>query len=130
MLSMSLSRKALPPSKSADRGPPSQEGTQTDFGTMDVLGNIPKPTTTIDACLSDGFHFDNGVKVDGGSGCFVIAGEVFSWRPWEAGGRPENTAKGRMVNKKGQWDVEKEAWGLLDLVWPKPGGLAVTPWKI
>ena len=26
-----------------------------------------------------------------------------------------------MINKKGQWEVEKEAWGVLDLVWPKPG---------
>ncbi|KAL9117038.1 MAG: hypothetical protein Q9187_006427 [Circinaria calcarea] len=109
-----------PVSKSSDRGPPSKEDTQTDFGSMDVLGNTPPPTTAIDACLSDGFHLDNGLKIGGGSGCLLVAGEAFSWRPWEAGLRGSGTAKGRMINKKGQWDVEREAWGVLDLVWPKP----------
>ena len=106
---------------SSDRGPPSKEDTQTDFGTMNVLGNTPVPTTAIDACLSDGFHLDSGLKIGSGSGCLLVAGEAFSWRPWEAGERGSGTGKGRMINKKGQWDIEKEAWGLLDLVWPKPG---------
>lgn len=113
--------QSLPPSKSSDRGPPSKEDTQTDFGSMNVLGNTPPPTTAIDACLSDGFHLDNGLKIGGGSGCLLVAGEAFSWRPWEAGRRESGSAKGRMVNRKGQWDVEREAWGVLDLVWPKPG---------
>lgn len=30
---------------------------------------------------------------------------------------------GGMVNEKGQWDVGREAWGLLELLWPKPGEL-------
>ena len=107
--------------KSSDRGPQSSETTQTDFGSMNVLGNTPPPTTAIDACLSDGFHFDNGLKIAGGFGCLLIAGEVFSWRPWEARSRPSGSRKGRMINERGQWDVEKEAWGVLDLVWPKPG---------
>ena len=107
--------------KSSDRGPSSTEDTQTDFGSMNVLGNTPAPTTAIDACLSDGFHFDSGLKIGGGSGCLLVGGEAFSWRPWEAGSRPQGSGKGRMINKKGQWDVENEAWGILDLVWPKPG---------
>ena len=108
-------------SRSSDRGPASKEDTQTDFGTMNVLGNTPAPTTAIDACLTDGFHLDNGLKISGGSGCILVAGEAFSWRPWEAGERSNSTGKGRMINRKGQWDVEKEAWGVFDLVWPKPG---------
>lgn len=104
-----------------DRGPASQETTQTDFGSLNVLGNSPPPTTAIDACLSDGFHLDNGLKIIGGRGCLLVGGEAFSWRPWLAGERARPSGKGRMMNKKGQWDVEKEAWGLLDLVWPKPG---------
>ena len=39
------------------------------------------------------------------------------WRPWEAGGKGNR----KMINGKGQWEVGKEAWGLLELVWPKPG---------
>ena len=118
----STSPSGIPSSiHSRDRGPISQEDTQTDFGSLDVLGNTPPPTTAIDACLSDGFHLDNGVKITGGSGCLLVGGEAFSWKPWLAGNRAGAPGKGRMINRKGQWDVEKDAWGLLDLLWPKPG---------
>lgn len=99
-----------------DRGPKSTEDTVTDFNTMDVLSSTPAPTTAIDACLSDGFHFDNGLKISGGSGCLLVGGEAFSWRPWEAPGNRKG-----LLNAKGQWEVGSEAWGLLDLLWPKPG---------
>ncbi len=110
--------------RSPDRGPASKEDTQTDFGSMNVLGDTPAPTTAIDACLSDGFHFDSGLKIGGGSGCLLVGGEAFSWRPWEAGSRPGGSGRGQMINKKGQWDVENQAWGILDIVWPKPGRIA------
>ena len=63
---------------------------------------------------------DSGVKITGGTGVLLVAGEAFSWRPWEAG---KGDNKMRLVNDKGQWEVEDEAWGLLGLVWPKPGTL-------
>jgi NADH dehydrogenase [ubiquinone] 1 alpha subcomplex assembly factor 3 len=64
---------------------------------------------------------DNGVKITGGDGVLLVAGEAYSWRPWEAK-NGSNGGKGlRLVNDKGQWDVGDEAWGLLGLVWPKPG---------
>ena len=116
--SSTADRDTTAASKSTDRGPLSNEDTQTDFGSLNVLGNTPPPTTSIDACLTDGFHLDNGLKVGGGSGCFLVAGEAFSWRPWEASG---SSSKGQMINTKGQWEVQKAAWGILDLVWPKPG---------
>lgn len=103
------------PNKSTDRGPKSTEDTQTDFGSMDVFSNAPAPTASIDACLSDGFHLDNGVKIGDGSGLLLVSGEAFAWRPWEAGGR------GRLLNQRGQWDTGDGAWGVLGLVWPKPG---------
>jgi NADH dehydrogenase [ubiquinone] 1 alpha subcomplex assembly factor 3 len=114
----SSSIREPPPTSPAttDRGPKSTEDTVTDFGSMDVLSSAPAPTTAIDACLSDGFHLDNGLKISGGSGCLLVGGEAFSWRPWEAG---EN--KKSLLNARGQWDVGKKGWGLLDLVWPKPG---------
>ncbi|MCJ1248857.1 hypothetical protein MMC30_006078 [Trapelia coarctata] len=104
--------------KSSDRGPASKEDTQTDFGTLNVLGDTPPPTTSIDACLTDGFHLDNGLKIGRGSGCILLAGQAFSWRPWESAGK---AGRSRLLNTKGQWAVENEAWGVLDLVWPKPG---------
>jgi NADH dehydrogenase [ubiquinone] 1 alpha subcomplex assembly factor 3 len=113
-LSLSHTTKSAP--KTHDRGPQSTEDTQTDFGSLNVLGNTPAPSTSINACLWDGFHLDSGVKITGGSGVLLVGGEAFKWRPWEAG-------KGAMqlVNEKGQFDVEDEAWGLFSLVWPKPG---------
>ena len=120
LFSISCGRRTPGPStlpKTSDRGPKSTEDTVTDFNTMDVLSATPPPTTTIDACLHDGFHFGNGLKISGGSGCLLVGGEAFSWRPWE--GRADKRRS--MLNKKGQWSTEGGAWGLLDLIWPKPG---------
>ncbi|KAI9786006.1 MAG: hypothetical protein M1816_008158 [Peltula sp. TS41687] len=102
------------PPASRDRGPPSQEETQTDFSKLDVLSDVPAPTTAIDVCLPDGFQLDNGLRITGGGGCLLVNGEALEWRPWEAGG-------GRgLVNDVGQWECDDQAWGVLDLVWPKP----------
>ena len=96
------------------QGPVSQEDTQTDFNEMNVLNNTVAPSTSIDACLDDGFQLNNGLKITGGSGVLLMGGEAFSWRPW-------TSKKGRLINGKGQWECGKDAWGILDLVWPKPG---------
>lgn len=86
------------------------------------MGNIPAPTTAITTCLEDGFNLNSGLRIDGGSGCLLVAGEAFRWRPWQAGSRNETSGSWRaLVNSMGQWEVSKEAWGLLELVWPKPG---------
>ncbi|KAK4626149.1 NADH dehydrogenase [ubiquinone] 1 alpha subcomplex assembly factor 3 [Fulvia fulva] len=101
---------------------------------MNVLGNTPVPTTAVDACMDDGFALDSGLKVTG-AGVLLMGGEAFKWRPWLREGRKEGTngagdlgddnngvrsVGGKLQNKKGQWDVDRQAWGLLDLVWPKP----------
>lgn len=53
----------------------------------------------------------------GGQGVMLVGGEAFAWCPWEA-----EKSKGKMlVDGKGRFDVEDESWGLLGLVWPKPG---------
>ncbi|CZS95814.1 uncharacterized protein RAG0_05332 [Rhynchosporium agropyri] len=117
-ISLSAPRFASPKPQTHDRGPASSEDTQTDFAALNVLGNTPAPSTSIDACLWDGFHLNSGVKISGGTGVILVAGEAFEWRPWESpvsGGKPLS-----LVNAKGQWDVSDEAWGLLGLVWPKP----------
>lgn len=116
-------RPQPPKPQSHDRGPPSSEKTQTDFSELNVLGNIPTPATAIDACLDDGFHLDNGVKVTGGDGVLLVGGEAFRWRPWEGfqGEVGDRKRQANMVNEKGQFDVPEEVWGLLALVWPRPG---------
>ncbi|KAG0159119.1 hypothetical protein PDIDSM_6639 [Penicillium digitatum] len=107
---------------SRDRGPESKEDTQTNFDSLNVLGNIPAPSTAIDACLDSGFHLNNGVKLTNGDGLLLVGGEAFAWRPWEAieGAESDLVAKDAMLNSKGQFELDESVWGLLNLVWPKP----------
>ncbi|KAF4637971.1 hypothetical protein G7Y89_g99 [Cudoniella acicularis] len=114
------SQYSSPKPRSRDRGPPSTEDTQTDFSSLNVLGNTPAPSTSIDACAWDGFHLDSGVKVVGGKGVLLVNGEVFEWCPWLTAGKGKGEGEMKLVNEKGQWEVGEEAWGLLGLVWPKP----------
>ncbi|KAH8879851.1 hypothetical protein GQ53DRAFT_789033 [Thozetella sp. PMI_491] len=88
-------------------GPPT-----TDFSRMDMLGQTPVPSTSVDVCMPDGFALNSGAKILGGSGALLVGGEAFAWRPW--------TRAKRLVNAKGQWEVPAEAFGLLGLVWPRP----------
>ncbi|KAJ5609770.1 hypothetical protein N7528_010337 [Penicillium herquei] len=112
-----------------DRGPKSAEDTQTDFNALDVLANVPAPTTAIDACLDSGFHLNSGVKITGGDGMMLVGGEAFAWRPWKAGEGNETkddvAAKAGMLNAKGQFELSEEAWGLLSVVWPRPDMLII-----
>ena len=88
---------------------------------MNVLGNMPPPMTAIDACLSDGFHLDNGVKITDGAGVLLVGGEAFAWTPWLEPEGAASKGRGNMINQKGQWEVSRDSWGVLDLMWPKPG---------
>jgi NADH dehydrogenase [ubiquinone] 1 alpha subcomplex assembly factor 3 len=107
------------PPRSHDRGPKSDEDTQTDFGAMNILGNMGTPATAIDACVSDGFHLNNGLKTSDGSGIVLVGGEAFSWRPWEATTTKRPAA---VLSKVGTLEIGGNGgtWGLLELLWPKP----------
>lgn len=113
--------QAVTKPQTRDRGPPSEETTQTDFAALDVLGSIPGPATAVDACLDDGFHLDNGVKITEGDGVLLVGGEAFAWRPWHSMTGDRESARKQMVNEKGQFEVPEEVWGLLSVVWPRPG---------
>lgn len=133
--SASLHRAQPPaPPKNKDRGPASKEDTQTDFNAMDILAATPAPTTAVDSCMNDGFALNSGMKVTG-SGVLLVGGEAFRWQPWQKEGRKEdifgagglgNDKKGvsgvggKILNARGQFEVDEHAWGVLDLVWPKP----------
>ena len=112
------------PSAQREREPEGSENRQADLNALNVLGDIPAPTTAVDATLDDGFHLDNGVKIRNGDGALLVGGEAFAWRPWLK--RPSGS-KAEMINKKGQFEVDEEVWGLLGLVWPRPGELYYTP---
>ncbi|KAK8017227.1 hypothetical protein PG991_008303 [Apiospora marii] len=102
------------PLSSSDQPPP------TDFGALDVLGNTPVPSTSVDICMWSGFQLNNGTRVTDGSGVLLVGGEAFSWRPWEARSNKKGEEEFRLLNKKGQWDVEASTLGLLGLLWPRP----------
>ncbi|KJY00750.1 protein of unknown function DUF498 [Zymoseptoria brevis] len=133
------SRLSYAAPKSKDRGPKSEEDTQTDFSAMDILSNTPPPTTAVDACIEDGFALDSGLRISG-AGVLLVGGEAFKWRPWVRDGRKEGTIgagaagdddkgvssmAGKLQNAKGQWEVDRHVWGILDLAWPKPDLLIV-----
>lgn len=110
-----------------DRGPRSTEDTQTDFDAMDVLGHVATPATSIDACTTDGFHLNNGVRVTGGSGIVLVGGEAWSWKPWEVlNGSPEARKIGDLLDaRRGILHLPQESLGLLELLYPKPDLLIV-----
>lgn len=111
---------------SHDRGPESKEDTQTDFGAMDIYANIPTPATSIDACTSDGFHLDNGIKITGYAGVIVAGGEAWSWRPWMALQSQSTTqATSSEISilldaRRGILTIPKQSLGLLAMLHPKP----------
>lgn len=80
---------------------------------MDMLSQAPAPSTSVDICSSDGFKLNSGVSIYDGKGVVLLGGEAFEWQPWG----PDK----RLVNAKGQWEVPDGAFGMLDLVWPRPG---------
>lgn len=108
------------PPKSRDRGPKSDEDTQTDFNALDVLRNTAAPATSIDATTPDGFALNNQMRVSG-CGLLLVGGEAFRWWPWLGEGTREEGGTARLKNKKGQWEIAQGGWGALELVWPKPG---------
>ncbi|CAN9218468.1 unnamed protein product [Alternaria alternata] len=122
------------PPKTRDRGPKSDEDTQTDFSALDVLRNTVAPATSIDACTGDGFALNNQMRISG-CGILLIGGEAYRWRPWLREGRKEGTVAGggtgddmmtgKLLNAKGQWEVQERAWGVLELLYPKPDLLIV-----
>lgn len=94
------------PEQPPDHAPP------TDFAQLDVLANTPVPTTSVDASHYDGFTLNSGIQITGGKGALLVNGEAFAWSPWS----PDKT----LINKKGQWEVPAEAFGLFTLLWPRP----------
>ncbi|KAF2458303.1 hypothetical protein BDY21DRAFT_378710 [Lineolata rhizophorae] len=129
-------RATTPKPTTVDRGPPSEEDTQTDFSALDVLSGAPPPATAIDACTDDGFVLNNGAALSR-CGLLLVGGEAFRWWPWRAewadnkagGGGANEKRRARVRNEKGQWQVGDGAWGVLDLVWPKPDLLIIGTGK-
>ncbi|KAM0264944.1 hypothetical protein ACHAQJ_000460 [Trichoderma viride] len=105
-------------SKRRNDSPP-ESSTPTSFNDLDVLGSVPVPSTSVDVCMHDGFGLNSGITIAGGDGALLVSGEAFAWRPWEVSG------KLKLVNDKGQFELPREAFGLFDVLWPRPDLLII-----
>ncbi|RSL80261.1 hypothetical protein CEP51_006716 [Fusarium floridanum] len=106
------------PSRRKGEEPPAQ-APPTNFGDLDILGNTPIPSTSVDVCMYDGFGLNSGATITDGNGALLVDGEVFNWRPWEAKGSLN------LTNKKGQFELPPQAFALFDLIWPRPDLLII-----
>ncbi|KAI1855061.1 hypothetical protein JX265_012249 [Neoarthrinium moseri] len=95
---------------------------RTDLGALDVLANTPVPSNSIDICMASGFQLNNGARITDGSGVFLVSGEAFRWRPWEAAASASSATASpyRLLNKKGQYDIPAAALNVLAHLWPLP----------
>ncbi|KAL7946761.1 DUF498 domain protein [Trichoderma barbatum] len=110
----------IPPSLSKRRGDmPPDTSHRTSFSELDVLGSVPAPSTSVDVCMYDGFGLNSGITISGGDGALLVNGEAFAWRPWEVRGEM------KLVNEKGQFELPEEAFGLFDVLWPRPDLLVI-----
>ncbi|KAK4226089.1 NADH dehydrogenase 1 alpha subcomplex assembly factor 3 [Podospora fimiseda] len=100
-------RNQPPPRPSDPATAPTQPPT-TDLDSLDILSNTPIPSTSVDICHSDGFTLNSGITISSGAGALLISGEAFEWRP------------NQYLNKKGQFEIPEEAFGVLSVVWPRP----------
>lgn len=87
----------------------------TNFSDLDVLGNTPAPSTSVDVCMYDGFGLNSGITIANGDGALLVNGEAFRWRPWVV------TGENKLVNSKGQFEIPGESLAMLDILWPRPG---------
>ncbi|RDA86253.1 hypothetical protein CP532_5114 [Ophiocordyceps camponoti-leonardi (nom. inval.)] len=106
------------PGRKKQSGPPS-EPPATDFTAMNMLSNAPIPSTSVDVCLYDGFGLNSGITISGGDGAILVSGQAFVWRPWQVNGVM------KLVNEKGQFDLPKVAFGLFEVLWPRPDLLII-----
>lgn len=112
------------PPTSRDRGPASNEDTQTDFGRLDIFGQNREPSVAINECYSDGFRLGDG-RIVRRAGVLCVGGEAFWWRPWEQQGKASGKSAGMSlgVMKNGQLELDGSTLGILEMVWPRPGKL-------
>ncbi|KAK5197801.1 hypothetical protein LTR92_002046 [Exophiala xenobiotica] len=122
--------------RSHDRGPHSEEDTQTDFSAMDILtsAGVATPATSIDACTHDGFYLNNGIQTHGGMGVLLLDGEAFVWTPWDTSSATASIASstgaggggfGSLLDRRGLLTIQPKSLGILGLIYPKPDLLLI-----
>ncbi|RPA97480.1 hypothetical protein L873DRAFT_1809760 [Choiromyces venosus 120613-1] len=75
---------------------------------LDIYSDLPSPINSIEALYNTHFLLTNGTATAPGSGVFLLNDSAFAWTP------DVSVDAGRVEFGKG-------AWGVLEIVWPKPG---------
>ena len=89
---------------SSSSSPPSTPG----LSGLDIYGDLPNPVNSIEALYDTHFLLTSGIRTAPGSGVFLLNDSVFTWAPDAA-------------CKDGVVGFGEGAWGVLEVVWPKPG---------
>lgn len=89
------------------------------FSSLNVLASAPPPASAVETIFDDGFLLSNGQRIRRG-GALLVHAEAFEWRPAVRGSDAE-----RRAVQQGTLELGPEAWGLLDVVHPKPEMLIV-----
>ncbi|PHH52027.1 hypothetical protein CFIMG_005932RA [Ceratocystis fimbriata CBS 114723] len=87
------------------------------MGSLDVLGNLPVPGSSVTTCTPRGFKLHNGKMTDNGDAIMMFSDHVVRWRPWE---HKKMGGHMRILNDKGQLDLPEEVFGVFDVMWPRP----------
>jgi len=94
------------------------------FSELDVLSGLPIPASAVDSVFDDGFLLNNGQEIHGDS-VFLLNNDVFRWKALlpgtgdgVTGELEEATARAK---RAGVLELNDEVWGVLDVVYPKPG---------
>lgn len=99
-----------------------------------MLSGLPIPASAVESIYHDGFLLNNGQLVRG-DGVFLLNNDVFRWKallssPVKGGTQmAELEAAAGKAKKTGLLELSDEVWGLLDVVYPKPGTLFHIPRK-
>ena len=75
---------------------------------LDLYNDLPNPINSIEALYDTHFLLTSGTRTAPGSGVFLLNDSVFSWTP-------------AVTCKNGIVGFGRGAWGVLEVVWPKPG---------
>ena len=94
------------------------------FSELDVLSGLPIPASAVDSVFDDGFLLNNGQEIHG-DGVFLLNNDVFRWKALIRASGDEVTGELEGATTKarrtGMLELNDEVWGVLDVVYPKPG---------
>ena len=121
-------RPSIPPilgSHTTRNFPPEGGGDPKEFlSQLDVLSGLPAPPSAVDSVFLDGFLLNDGQTIRG-DGVFLLSNDALRWRALLLKGELEEAeAKAKETSVL---ELPDESWGLLDVVYPKPGIVLSPP---